>query len=498
MCRTLPETRSPDSDTISLSDSFSDQDQIMDIDLFRAASKGDVDSSAYTLLHVAAELGNDEIVRPIADHSPSLVFNRNLEGDTPLHVAAKSGRSSVVTFLQTGLDLVVLDSDQDLAQSSSSSSSSSREADQLLRIRNNKGNTALHEALIHSHSEVAENLVEADPQVSFYLNYEEKSPLFLAAHLGYGTCLISMLMMPSPSYERLKGNPAIHAAIHKAATKRRRTYIIDILLEKEPKFISSRDGKAWNWTPLHYAPYLGYLDGVRCLLARSISEAVQRDLFGRFPIHLASWMGHVHVVELILQFCPYPTEMISFHGENILHVAARNGKLNVVDYVLKRPELEKLINQRMKYGDTPLHLATVFMHPKIVSTLTWDKRVSLNSINNKGKTSLGIAEGRIGMAASFRETINTAKTIYHEPKVPFNIQYYKDRVNTLLLVATLVATVTFAAGFTVPGGYSSDNSGKQEGMAVFLRQDCFKLFVFSDMIAMYSSVMVVVILICLP
>nr|POF23003.1 hypothetical protein CFP56_15678 [Quercus suber] len=32
---------------------------------------------------------------------------------------------------------------------------------------------------------------------------------------------------------------------------------------------------------------------------------------------------------------------------------------------------------------------------------------------------------------------------------------YKDRANTLLLVSTLVATVTFAAGFTIPGGYNS-------------------------------------------
>ncbi|CAB4280673.1 unnamed protein product [Prunus armeniaca] len=42
----------------------------------------------------------------------------------------------------------------------------------------------------------------------------------------------------------------------------------------------------------------------------------------------------------------------------------------------------------------------------------------------------------------------------------------RDRVNTLFVVATLVATVTFAAAFAIPGGYN--NSGPQDGMATLL------------------------------
>lgn len=36
-----------------------------------------------------------------------------------------------------------------------------------------------------------------------------------------------------------------------------------------------------------------------------------------------------------------------------------------------------------------------------------------------------------------------------------NLKIYKDRVNTLLVVATLVATMAFAAGLSVPLGYNS-------------------------------------------
>ena len=59
---------------------------------------------------------------------------------------------------------------------------------------------------------------------------------------------------------------------------------------------------------------------------------------------------------------------------------------------------------------------------------------------------------------------------------------YKDRTGTLLLVATLVATVTFAAAFTMPGGHKESG-----GMAKFLGKPMFHVFVISNSIAMYRE-----------
>ncbi|PWA97312.1 PGG domain-containing protein [Artemisia annua] len=75
----------------------------------------------------------------------------------------------------------------------------------------------------------------------------------------------------------------------------------------------------------------------------------------------------------------------------------------------------------------------------------------------------------------------------------YKMDHSKDRVNTLLLVATLVATVTFAAAFTVPGGYK--NSGPKEGQATLLRKLMLQTFVICDTIALYSSITVAVTLI---
>ncbi|XP_039156137.1 protein ACCELERATED CELL DEATH 6-like [Eucalyptus grandis] len=70
----------------------------------------------------------------------------------------------------------------------------------------------------------------------------------------------------------------------------------------------------------------------------------------------------------------------------------------------------------------------------------------------------------------------------------------KDYIGARLVVATLVATVTFAAGFAVPGGFdSSDKTPKNDlGMATMLDKRMFQAFVIRNTIAMFCSMTVVV------
>ena len=56
------------------------------------------------------------------------------------------------------------------------------------------------------------------------------------------------------------------------------------------------------------------------------------------------------------------------------------------------------------------------------------------------------------------------------------------------LVAILIATITFAAAFTLPGGYSSDAG--TEGLPIMAKKVAFQAFLISDTIAMCSSFVV--------
>lgn len=94
------------------------------------------------------------------------------------------------------------------------------------------------------------------------------------------------------------------------------------------------------------------------------------------------------------------------------------------------------------------------------------------------------------------------KSILLRAREPPNLEQIKGRVDLILVIAVLVATVTFAAGLTVPGGFnSSDNGGLTmsggfnssnnvpaiPGLATLGNKRAFQVFIVCDSIAMYCS-----------
>ena len=75
-------------------------------------------------------------------------------------------------------------------------------------------------------------------------------------------------------------------------------------------------------------------------------------------------------------------------------------------------------------------------------------------------------------------------------------QTRKELSSALMLMATLIATVTFAAAFTIPGGFKAEDPHK--GMVVLGRNVAFRTFIITDTIAMTSSMMAAVVLLIMP
>ncbi|KAI3932428.1 hypothetical protein MKW92_030705 [Papaver armeniacum] len=66
--------------------------------------------------------------------------------------------------------------------------------------------------------------------------------------------------------------------------------------------------------------------------------------------------------------------------------------------------------------------------------------------------------------------------------------WMKDTSGSCMIVTALIATVAFAAAFTVPGGNISDSNNPKNGSPVFLGKDTFTVFVVADTVALTSSV----------
>ncbi|KAK6919047.1 Ankyrin repeat, partial [Dillenia turbinata] len=446
----------------------------------------------FSINYVASARKRSEVIHMIeyiSDECPVLVTKTNYEGDTALHIAAREGHVEVVNvFICRREDHTGLSSEDVEA------------ANNVLLIPNGLRNTALHEALMNHHLAVAELVISAGPEAWNYPNEEGKGPLYLAAEGGYVGLMEKMLdngAMPDHL-----GKSPVHAAI-----LGKKTGALEMIYNMKPELFRLKDEE--NQTPLHWAVREGYLEGIHFMLEQSTVDVYEVDKSGSCPLHLASSEGHADIVQELLKYCPEAKELLNGQGQNILHVAAMRGRFNVVEYLLKGQDHVKLINDKDVQGNTPLHLATIHCRPRIVHDLTLDKRIDINIVNKEGRTALDIAEGCWKRQALFREVLmvmalKTAGAIRashlncpedgkdkNQEKMKIIKGKHKDKIDTLLLVATLITTVTFAAGFTVPGG--TDISGPRTGKATMLQNSWyFSVFLLCDNIAMYSSVTVVI------
>ncbi|ONH91370.1 hypothetical protein PRUPE_8G110300 [Prunus persica] len=455
-----------------------------------------------TLVHFAASVGDAARVERLRYQSPELILTKNNDGNLPLHLAASVGNRSTV------LSLV------EFPQTD------------MLREKNNRGNTALHVAMENGHIEVAKLLILIDGSMWYSPNMHNKTPISIAAEAGNHELVNLMLYRyqdqpvgtepDGSSYylfkNRWEGNSVLRAAI----LGRNKGVFDAILLDTDPSLINSSDEEGMTAHTL--AAHIGDTEAADKLLSLCPDGPYKQDKNGFTPAHLASRKGHVRIVEMYLNRCPPSRYLLDGNRWNILHVAVWHRRDNMVKYLLKRRELEGLINQKDRFGNTPLHLAVRQGYPKTVSILASDKRVNLSIRNHERHTAMEIARMSLMgekilflrrpltvMALTLADASRSQERIIAKVK-PARVNYFKNTkktgefhsgatedadshrqtVNNLLLVSTLVATVTFAAGFTVPGGYK--NSGRDEGMATLVTDWPFKTFLICNTIAMYSSI----------
>ncbi|RZC91699.1 hypothetical protein C5167_027764 [Papaver somniferum] len=104
----------------------------------------------------------------------------------------------------------------------------------------------------------------------------------------------------------------------------------------------------------------------------------------------------------------------------------------------------------------------------------------------------GVADTMIQKARYIRnkdgDTAQFLLTDQHKDLMEKGEKWMKDTSGSCMVVATLIATVAFAAAFTVPGGNISDTSKTNNGVPIFLEKTSFIVFVVADSLALLSSI----------
>ncbi|KAF0905285.1 hypothetical protein E2562_003883 [Oryza meyeriana var. granulata] len=447
-----------------------------------------------TLLHVAASGGHAALASLLLRRAPGLLAAGNAALDTPLHLAARAGAHKVVALL--------------VAASSSAAASPSLRA--LTRATNRRGETPLHDAVRGGQEATARALAAADPGLAGLCGGAGESPIYMAAAAGS----LGMVRLLTKTYRNDEkeeevpvlgsctgpgGRTVLHAAV---LTSNEMT---QGLLQWNPTLVKEVDDS--GSTPLHYVASVGNIPALKLLLGYDTSPAYVPDSNGLFPVHTAAKMGYGQLIYELLRYCPDCDEMLDSKGRNFLHIAVDHKKWKVVWHFCGTQELERMLNVMDYEGNTALHLAVKNADQMIVSLLMANKAVLPNIVNNQGLTALDLAVLATDKGISytlnpqviilrclawtgavlsprrldhFIDDFSIGKTSGNELKKFTNIS------QNLVVGSVLISTVTFAAVFTLPGGYISDGH-PHAGAPILSHRYTFKAFVMANTLAFVGS-----------
>lgn len=394
-------------------------------------------------------------------------------GDSPLHLSARAGNLTKVREMFQKLDENVIK--------------------ELLSKQNQEGETALYVAAENGHAMV----------VGEFLKYIDVEIASIAANNGYDP-------------------------FHVAAKQGHLEVLVE--LRVFPNLNMTTD--SFNSTALHTAAAQGHIDVVNLLLDTDSDLAKIARNNGKTVLHTAARMGHLEVVKSLQRKDPTIGFRTDKKGQSALHMAVKGQNVEIVQELIK-PDPSVLLLEDNK-GNTPLHIATWKGRIQMVQCLVASEGIDVNAVNKSGETPLDIAEklkipeldailkeagalhskdhGKPPSAAKqLKQTVSdikhdvqtqlhqTRQTGFRVRKIAkkvkkLHISGLNNAINSATVVAVLIATVAFAAIFTVPGQYVEDPTpGFSLGQAHIAKNAAFIIFFLFDSVALFISLAVVVV-----
>ncbi|KAJ1402202.1 PGG domain [Sesbania bispinosa] len=200
------------------------------------------------------------------------------------------------------------------------------------------------------------------------------------------------------------------------------------------------------------------------------------------PLLMAACNGITEIVEEIIHFHPQSVEHVSEDEQNILYMAVKHRQIEIFRLLKKLKMVRRLAGKIDKESNTILHYTADFKggsQPgyalQLQEELHWfqriEKRLPYHYIIHNNKNN------------------QTARELFeekHEQLLKDAREWIKETAQSCSAVAVLVATVVFAAAYTVPGGTDD------HGIPRFLHHPIFLVFTVMDVVALASSLASVV------
>ncbi|CAL9244326.1 unnamed protein product [Arabidopsis halleri] len=404
--------------------------------------------------------------------------------DSPLHSAVRRGDFSAVKDILSNH----MESEEELRV--------------LLRKQNQCGETALYVAAEYGDAEVVAELIKyydlEDAETKARNGFD---PFHIAAKQGE-LDVLRVLMEEHPELSMtvdLSNTTALHTAAAQGHVE-----VVEYLLETAGSSLAAI-AKSNGKTALHSAARNGHAEVVKAIVAVEPDTATRTDKKGQTPLHMAVKGQSIDVVVELMKGHRSSLNMVDSKGNTALHVATRKGRIKIVELLLDNNETSTSTKAINRAGETPLDTAEKIGHPEIAAVLKTRGVPSAKAINNTT---------RPNAARELKQTVSDIKhEVHHQLEHAretrkrvqgiakrinkMHVEGLDNAINSTTVVAVLIATVAFAAIFTVPGQYADELSsllpGQSLGEANIADRPAFAIFFIFDSIALFISLAVVVV-----
>ncbi|KAL7213604.1 hypothetical protein ACSBR2_016184 [Camellia fascicularis] len=204
------------------------------------------------------------------------------------------------------------------------------------------------------------------------------------------------------------------------------------------------------------------------------------------PLFLATKLGILEIVEEILGMYPQAVEHIDHEGRNILHVAIKYRQIHIFDFVEKLEiPMRRLLRKIDNDGNSILHM---------VGTKTKDAEDMRSPALLLREDLLLFERVKKISTAHFIEHFNndglTADKLFAKNNAKFRTEakeWLKRTAENCSIVAVLIATVAFAAAYTVPGGPNQNT-----GYPLLQTKPFFVIFTLTDVLSLAFALTAVI------